>query len=686
MLFLSSTFLSEGYSQVTDSLVKTKIAELEKIWLSHINDATVNFKQKDIPQTQLLLTNMINYGDTAWVNINNSLYNARINQLKNDVGVDFNTNYIENFNTGINTEDDLIYRRRLQTGLEWDILKNGYYASKLKQQQLQNELLIQTLQNASQVSSSSYVKNASAVIYLYNAQKISLLEKRLTIVNQQLKFANDLNKLKQIPYIEVMRVVQSQTDIAAMLQVYKGYNDLLAAHYSSFKTDEIYPLCDIDVNKLLQSHAALKTNALRDSIVNLEIKNLDLESSFINNIGLRTALRYNLFDPFYVEGNQRDFFSASLSVTMPIPFGTKSAKKVNDAKAKLLQYNNQHNNNDEFFSEAVNGFYEYRYKLKQYVNFYQKTFIYKELIRIDKVKQQFQDVEFNPLKALTVIDDYLSIQIEMLDLRQQMLIQLLKMSVKYPEVQVQNIIKPFSLDSLAIKANFISANLSVYTWSDALANFKPSFLSNYVMLNKISAVILSYKKNGSNAEQVNLFFDSLLLNGVNVELLVGNNKLTAKNFKRSIDSLIALTKGRAIAALHLDVEPHTFDDFKQNEGKYMDAYIEMLKNAKAYCTEKNIKLNASIPVYFKEKYLTAIYSLCDKIYLMTYETTKAESVVNRIKEELILGKSKTVIAIRTNDFANRNELDEMIKKLQELTGVFDFAIHDLDSMIKQDNK
>jgi hypothetical protein len=139
-----------------------------------------------------------------------------------------------------------------------------------------------------------------------------------------------------------------------------------------------------------------------------------------------------------------------------------------------------------------------------------------------------------------------------------------------------------------------------------------------------------------------------------------------------------------ITALHLDVEPHVLADYDSNKDKYLNQYVELLKKAKLYCSQKGLKLSVSIPVFYPEPILKEIYAQSDFVYLMAYEHPNADFIIRKVKEEFALDATKTVIALRAKDFKNRNECEKLINELNTTMNASRFALHDLETFVKLD--
>ena len=76
----------------------------------------------------------------------------------------------------------------------------------------------------------------------------------------------------------------------------------------------------------------------------------------------------------------------------------------------------------------------------------------------------------------------------------------------------------------------------------------------------------------------------------------------------------------------------------------------------------------------------------DEIYFMCYENVKTDYLVNKLTTYTDDGLDKIVVALRTEDFASRVELEDKITEIEKLTGIKKFAYHDLRRMISFDRK
>lgn len=675
------TFFLHSFSQLQynkDSLISSKIMTLEGFWKKY----NILSSEKPVYESTAVIPELfkVDKSDTLpRSDYLNKINDAKIRQLKNEFGLSAIGSAQQNFNPGIGADDQLVYNKRFQAGLDWDVIGDGYLNSRYKQQIIKNQNIINALRPQIKISAKDYTAISHKIIYSFNIQKIKLLEKRQQLINDKMQAANELYLLKHLAKLDIMQIIQQQVDVSSLFQIYRTYNEQLSHQLNKTAVPEnTLPLFDIDPEKL-SAYTNLPEN---DSILKLELKNLELENNSWKNINLKTQLRYNYYDITNAKIANRDFFSAGISLAVPLPLGIKANKNAAASQAALLQFD-QRSNADQHKSDLLNSIYEFRYKLKQYNNFYEKHKKYEELIRIERVKEKLDDLEFNPVSALNLIDDMLSVEIEMLDLQQEMYLQLLDMITKNPGIDPLYVIRPFQAKELIMPSE--QKQRSIYIWSEAQLKYGAVYIEEYLRLNKINDAIISVRKDGSNKMQTIELINKLYAANIKTEILIGSNELlTDKEPVQTIAAIISGLDISKISAIHLDVEPHVLKGWQDNKEKYLSLYVDLLKKAKTICAEKGVKLSVSIPVFYPDEILKEIYSTADHIYLMAYEHNDAAFIIKKVKEEFAAGAAKTIIALRAADFKNRNEFEKLNEELSMALNTSAFAMHDLETFIRLD--
>jgi hypothetical protein len=672
-LILSLLVSSATNAQENNVATKQYIQELYTLWNNSVNTYSVDLVSGDYN----LATDFFNKKEDFQHNrkdLKANILKGEAKVIGKDLGLSANGSFVENFTPGLTDDENNIYDRRVIAGVSWDILKSGYFSNRRAKQVKENNAEIYLQQTTEATKTQNRIYKWQNLIYSFNKQKVDILKKRLELAEQRVNIATQLSYLKLVTQKELITNVTSLAEIRSMFNIYQSYNDQLFPQVDTTVNTAKFPLIDIDYTYSLKK---LKTPE-NDTVIALMLKNLELENKFLNTVSLSTFLRYNYYDLAALSTvGSRSFMSLGLQVNVPLAFDRKAK---NDLLASKKEYMTSFpvEQKDSRERDVLNYFYEFKYKLKQFTNIYHKRLLYSELIRQEKAKYEFVYLAFNPIDALQLQDNLMQIDIELLDLKQQMYLKLLSIYTEIPQTEIEKLIVPFEIDDIEITT---PTSKSIYVWSQSFVDYKPKFISNYLQLNKISNAIMSLNPKNISIQGFNALALELSENNISTTLLVGRNRLINEDFNKYI---IKKTEGldlSKIKAIHLDVEPHTFDDWKENKEQYLGKYKVLVQTARVYCNDNNLELEISIPLHYPENIVKELFEICDKVYFMAYENIKTSYIIKKASNYNL---KKGVIALRTNDFANRLELEEKIIELKTELNPAGFVIHDLGSLIEFD--
>jgi hypothetical protein len=665
-----STHLSaqQNKSISTDVLIQ----KLYGLWDAHykpynidhisgaINDASKLFETKDTSTSQQSR------------NFDSEIKKAESDLYKKDWGLGWNTNFLLNSAPGMEMADNIIYRSRVQTEVRWDILRSGYFQNKTLAQIKQNESFVSQIEQLDGTKKMQLFEMWHSIIYHFNLYKITIVNLRLELSKSRVETAYQLYENGMITQEEMLKNVESYAEVKSLLNIYKDYNDQLKSTLQFNQEFFSLPLIDINYEYTVNQLKASKS----DTVIALLIKNIELEQRKINDINVGVFSRYNYYDIPTATAN-RSFFTFGVNVGVPLVFDKKEQANYRQIKTEQIKYD-MPEENIQMEKDVLTYFYEYRYKLKQFNSFYYKSLLLKELLRKEQARHEIDPLSFNPLKALRTLDELMSVDIELIDLKQQMYLYLLRMYVAIPSVSVENMMVPLTLDSLEIK-NTVKTADEVYVWSKTLTEHSPNFLAEYCTKQKYKKLIVSIGGQSELLKSAIAFFSKSKLS---IDLMIGNNDLIKGNVESYLVNKVTPLLSSSIAGLHLDVEPHTFPDWDTNKEYYLNEYVNMVKIAKIYCIQNKLTLSISIPLHYPKESIEQLFELVDFVYFMCYENVKTDYIVRKTEG---YDATKTIIALRTEDFGSISDLNNKIDELANLVVVKGFVIHDLGRLIQLDN-
>jgi len=665
LLFL----LTFNVNAQSDSLFSLKINELLELF------NTASYLPVKFVDTNMVVLRTIANSKSNNANIYKSNYLEKQKELtEKDYGLFASGSYQENINpTVADLNDNLIYNRKFSVGINWRILKDGYFDNQISAKLLEDRIEREKLKNEQSNQSAYYLARFDQTIYVFNKLKIELLNQREKSLNKQYKLINELVLLKKLPKEDLIRIETRLAEVQSLKKVYASYNNYLNIKQDtlSFNLNNL-PLIDLNYQKIFetieqQTQTVLGNNAYQNYY------------KWYHQIGLKTYVRYNYYN--LINSNYRDFVATGVNITVPLPFNTKLKNEITQEKWK---YDNERlqNQRNSLHEDVLNVAYEFRYKLKQFIAFYQKRILIEEKYRIENVKVRLGDKNIDPMGGLDLIDDIVRVDIELIDLLQNMYLKALKIHSKIAYAKIEDVVVNKPIQSLNQYGN--TKNKGVYVWSKVFAQNSAGFLAEYVTYNNFSKVIVAGSKHDTLLTS-KIKFAQFTDQKVDYYIMFGSNKLFYNDsINKYIAGVVANYKDVEIKGVHLDIEPHTFETWKTDRMKLLNRYIELIGYVSSYCKNNNLLLEISIPLYYNPDVVDKLFKKVDRIYFMAYENVKNEYIERKIKTFSDFAKDKITIALRTEDFNNRIEMENKMDTLEYITNIHNFTYHDLGRLIQMD--
>jgi hypothetical protein len=661
--FFCESFLAQTS---TDALIK----KLYTLWDMHYHYYSIDHIQgkKEDAFSLFQQSDTISDGQNL-INYNYELKMAESAILEKDWGLSWNSNFLLNTAPGMDEVDNIFYRSRVLSEIKWDVIKSGYLQNKTLAQIKQNEAIIAQLETFNKTKKNNLFYTWHSIIYQFNLYKIQLVNLRLELSKSRVETAYQLYENGMITQEEMLKNIESYAEIKSLLKIYQDYNNQLTSTFSKRNDIAALPLIDINYTYTLTKLQHSKN----DSVNALLLKNIELEQKNINTINLGFFSRYNYYD-IPTASNDRSFLTIGFNLGVPIVFDKKEQANYYQLKAQQLQ-NDVPAEQEQMQKDVLTYFYEFRYKLKQFNTFYYKSLLLKELLRKEQARHEIDPLAFNPLKALRTLDELMSVDIELIDLKQQMYLYLLRIYMAVPESKMEEMIQPLSLDALEINEGKKGAD-EIYIWSKILKEQTPNFLAEYCIKKGFKKVVLSI---GGEKELLEQSISEFAKSSLQVDLMIGNNDLINGSIENYLISKVGPYLSSKISGIHLDVEPHTISDWDTNKEAYLVKYVTMVNEAKKFCDQHKLTLSVSVPLNYPKETLDQVYATVDVVYFMCYENVKTDYIIRKISG---YEESKTIIALRIEDFNTANELYAKIDELANLVSVKGYIIHDLGRLIK----
>lgn len=569
-------------------------------------------------------------------------------------GLRFQANYNKNFELAIDDDENLSYTSRFYLGLEWELLRNGFLASraKAKKSVIDNEIKNINYNREVLRSKEAYIKmkidqTFNAKIRLLLIRKLAI-EKKLHELHRFLSFEKSYSKTHVLDKLE---------------EVYTTKNKLnnIIIHDSVEIPYKNLPFLKLDL-KTIDNYS--KHNNLDSLVLANRIKALNTGNYIYNNWSLRPNFRYNHYNG--INNTTRRFTSAGVSLSIPLSTG-RNSKKYRETNIEYLKEKDSYRAfyKDENLRLLKDKSVLYQIRLSRALR--DKRI---QDVRIQSIKNRMHisPSSISGVELLNELSVKVSKEISILETNRIIYNNFLKISTLLDGVE------PSEFCTHIIDESKYERTIDpryIYIWSSFIKSVSASSLIKYLNEADIKNVLLSFGKL-RNSES---YISKLKVDDINTELLIGYNGLLDKD-EDYIRAYIRKKLEYDVNGIHLDIEPHAIQSWKFKKQEYYKKLLEIYTISKQECEAVNKTLGVSIPVFYSADFLKKINPICDKVFIMAYGSSNPNVIIKNLKEELeILDKNKLVIALNNPDFRSSTELEIVIDKITKYTSCKTFAYH-----------
>ncbi len=611
----------------------------------------------------------------------NDLNIELIEALKADIGLDFYSSAVYNFEPGITDTEDLFYRSRINAGLDWQILKSGLVGNKRKIRELELQNQINTLTTLQSKRETQYVYLYNYIIYLFNKRQLDYVRQRIEIIDNFLEISGQMYLVRATRWEDIVGLRNRKETLENIQRNLSKYNEGFEQTYAGlgFNRDvnvDRLPLIELDAKRIFQG---VEVDSLDNRLNALLKEQLDHKYNRNRDLSLRAFARYNLYDDgdFTTEGI-RTYSSVGATFTAPL-FQNKNNQQIAEKELAVIQ-SEKARRQQEVNNSLLNQYYEYEYVFKSYMEFFGNKGVVLERLRRELTKDDMNDRSFSPLNAIHQIDQIYAIETDLLDIKQNLYLKILRI---YTDMGLENstqIGDEVILDGFFDK---VVGERSLYVWSKGFERFSIQFLSNYIANNDFRKIYLSpgTEKN----DKIDEFLQLEKLQSVTTYRLIGENSYARDGNSEGLLNIVEQVNASDYNGIQLDIEPQTFDDWDTKKDEYLNNLVNVTRAARE-ALDSTKAISISIPNHFPEATIEALAALVDEIVVMSYERPELDFVIRKLEEERRLAGDKLVVAFRTKDFRDRVVMEEFILEFIQKTGIENIAIHDLDNLISLDQK
>jgi len=570
---------------------------------------------------------------------------------EHDYGLSLRGQYTKDTITSADDDETRSYME-----LSWDILKGGYRDNKSQARTLEQKANLTKYQGEINQQIRISKCNNYHLSQLFSGLKSRLLTLKAELMNAVYKIERRAY-FKGWSYLDDYLIAESEIELVR--------NELKFLHSSSSFDESIVnivnpPVIGVNIDEI--------TNAMRgddrfDNVTSMEKNILNHEENTLQRNSLRLFLRHEL--DIGSSGSEPSDLVTGLRFTVPLGKRSKAP----------LHYKLQHLDEE--------GEYNKWERLARVRTAYAK--MAEQTSRV--IKQQYRYVHANERLRRSIVEKHLDsdtdIAVAVIRLRESLNTSLELLNEK--EELYRRVNAVFLSAHLNYRPEFLYTvnlpdtdyrarigNRSVYLWSPTFNAISNETIMDFLEAKGIKRIALSA---GSKVDRHKMldFIEQTKNDNLSVELIVGANEwVFPENHERA--AILTATAAEHTGMIHLDIEPHTLPDYKENQEEYHRNYLKLLESVNTAIDDN--KLSVSIPVHWPAEVYQEIEKLVDTIYIMAYGKKNIDALENSlaVSSEMIPDE-KYVIALRVNDFEDEWELENIFEMLNKRMNINQFSLH-----------
>lgn len=668
--FFTSVFQLQA--QVADSPIDKQFEEIKKKLRVTIDAHLLKTSAEQAPANVNLLNPLYSItGADAASDMRNRLYQAERRYEAKDKGFRIVGSYADNFNANSSDEIGYVYKRVVQTGLEWNILNNGLAGNRINLKEFKTNAKINNLVYDRQIRSNNSVELVNNIASIFTRYKIQKLNDLLVLLNQQIEISKKIYYLKFISWEEVTELLTRKAEVETSIR-----NFIPQVRTTPFDTVSVanLPIVDVNLDKLV---AVYKANQKNDTLAELRTKAAYYQNKTIKEIAFKTSLKYNYYDSRVLIAD-RNFMSFGATLSIPFPLQSHVNKQLTQIQREEYAYESKEQINEEL-NILFSDYNIYKNNLKQYIKVYQTRALLQNKIRIESNKEALDDPSYSPIRIVAMIAELLASEIDLIDKQQATYTSLVTIYKHLPAGTVTDFIEPVNLDDFVPKR---STDRRLYIWYSTFKETDNNFIYQYIKNNEIKGVMLGLGENLELKVKGEDLVKTLRKDNIPVQIIYSNKDLIdPTNSTALVNALAAASKIQGIRGIHLDVDISNFPDYIANRQKYAEYYINMVKVAQIYLKDKNLRLTVSLPLTYDSGKLDSVFSLVDKVYLYANDNKEETFIKGKIQSKFAKLKDKIVVVLRTSNFYDRFSFEDYIERLSKSIKVNNFAVNDLKGLL-----
>jgi hypothetical protein len=618
--------------------------------------------------------------------------------LLKDWGLGLNVGILNNFEQSLLDSEGRFYRRRYSSGLRWDLLSGGYVENRIQAKALDYRIQQIQLEQEKRAYEKSARVAYQQILYAFNKAKIRANEAFLSVLNEQIRL---LKKQGNLGY-DVREALRDATRRALRVQLqledYHAFEvtlDVVPSHIEEMLLKQALPLLEIDMDSYKQQRDSF---SLIEPLSDLEAARNQSLNSIWRQLSFDLNTQYNYYDRVDDTGNNpfindREFFSLTATLRAPLNliWGNQQKELAKVSAQRFRQQMEQMESSDN--NEIIGQFREFENRKRRILEL-QAELEVNDLRIKDQLNQLNISSRFaQPVVLFDLMNDRYLLLAERIFALEESYLTFFQIWIQSPQLKPSDFAKIKPTEDVLLNNDLTSTNQTAslhgfYLWSESMDRFTIDQVIYQFKSASAQRLALSAGNSMDNDRLNKLinWVEKCAENGIKTDLLVSNNNLVNENSNQSISDYINRALALGSDGLHLDIEPHTLDDYPENKANYLYKYAQLVALAAKLTKEVDLELSISIPTHY-DTILSTLNLEVDRIYVMNYTGADLQKFKSKVQDELeLLTDVELIWSLRTKDFTNKQELTAFINILKDEMLVQDVMIQDFSDFLQWENK
>ena len=589
-----------------------------------------------------------------------------------DLGIKWASEVNSNFKTGTPNSEDVFSRFRLSSGLDWAIWGEGSFMQSRKERAKQTKVQerdswieninIQNIDLRNKLYIIQSIFDAHRLI-LFKAYQLLILKQY-----QHLKAMYTQGLINEVPLSEITHEINNVQYSMDLINAYGPQNKEL--NKSSAYWDLPSGYTDLPKFNLLEEQIASNNKA---KLFELERGVTQVERKGKSDFSVKLKLRYNYTE--YSSRESKTYPSVGLTVSVPLNFNSssKQAKYELNEKTEAFEHDRI-----SLLQELRERHYHFSSSKKELLTLENDLEHIKIQLNAEKNKKAKSQQEFTPTTYIDLAKKFYWKQNEILQKQQDLCEEFVSFHLRAGFVNSGD--KASLSDSLLLTKQNVQNfdEISTYLWSSFFIKKTNKELLDILKKANINTVFFS--PGSSDISKINDFISLCNSSGIEVYRLISENSYAAKD--DGVDKLrkkLETIAPQGFAGIHLNIEPHTFDDYRENIDKYTERMNIIFKETRLWCDNHNMGLSVSAPMHLPLENASVLKAEGVDTYIMAYENSNQLKLLNRtINLRNLLGDN-TAWAIRISDFNSPEEMNRELDLLPS-SNIRKIAYYDCSSL------